>query len=289
MSSSGLVTMSTYTVLTNPRKASPRTTVFDSTIHISGQDVLGSIRYYSEAERAYPDIGMYHVIAAIAKMEKGINVFTEDPAEQAEYSFVGDIKTLGLISDDPTSALFRSIDLGILCPYIFASGAVTRSDNNAGTFTLDPEQWTNAFNDHAKVQATESSAAPPLKSVFPVIGFFPETARYKKKPVPWVKQYVSFGGYLSGIASSLEGETMQERFRVEVDNIAFLGVYTPLASTPSPALTASTSGASGSSAGSKKARFSYSSFNQKRRRDDDSSDGPSSSPSPATATNSFSR
>jgi hypothetical protein len=26
-------------------------------------------------------------------MEKGINVFTEDPAEQAEYSFVGDIKT----------------------------------------------------------------------------------------------------------------------------------------------------------------------------------------------------
>ncbi|KAJ7853086.1 hypothetical protein B0H13DRAFT_2359196 [Mycena leptocephala] len=190
MSSSGLVTMSTYTVLTNPRKASPRTTVFDSTIHISGQDVLGSIHYYSEQERAYPDIGMYHVIAAIrciAKMEKGINVFTEDPVEQAEYSFVGDIKTLGLISDNPTSALFRSIDLGVLRPYIFASGVVTRSDINAGTFTLDPEQWTNAFNDHAKVQATKSSAAPPLKSFFPVIGFFPETARYKKKPVPWVK------------------------------------------------------------------------------------------------------
>ncbi|KAJ7834828.1 hypothetical protein B0H13DRAFT_2426445 [Mycena leptocephala] len=166
-------------------------------------------------------------------------------------------------------------------------GAVTRSDNNAGTFTLDPEQWTNAFNDYAKVQATKNSAAAPkapLKSVFPVIGFFPETTRYKKKPVPWVKQYVSFGGYLSGMASSLEGETMQERFRVEVDNIAFLGTYTPLASTPSPTLTASTSGAYGSSAGSKKAHFSYSKFSQKCRHDDDSSDGPTSSPSPATAT-----
>jgi hypothetical protein len=127
-------------------------------------------------------------------------------------------------------------------------GAVTHSDNNARTFALDPEQWTNAFNDYAKVQATKNSAAAPkapLKSVFPVIGFFPETTRYKKKPVPWVKQYVSFGGYLSGMASSLEGETMQERFCVEVDNIAFLGTYTPLASTPSPTLTASTSGAYG--------------------------------------------
>ncbi|KAJ7250492.1 hypothetical protein B0H12DRAFT_1324237 [Mycena haematopus] len=213
------------------------------------------------------------------------NVFTEDPAEQAEYSFVGDIKTLGLISDDPTSASFCSIDLEILRPYVFVSGAVTRSDNNAGTFTLDREQWTNAFNDHAKVQATENSAAAPkaqLKSVFSVIGFFADTARYKKKPVPWVKRYVSLGGYLSGIASSLEGETMRERFRVEVDNIALLGTYTPLASTPSPALTALTSGASASGF-SKKARFSYSKFSQKRRREDDSSDCLTSSPSPATA------
>ncbi|KAJ7795501.1 hypothetical protein B0H13DRAFT_1934897 [Mycena leptocephala] len=210
---------------------SPRTTVFDSNIHISSQDVLGSVHYYSEEERAFPDVGMYHVIVAITKMEKRINVFTKDPAEQAEYSFVGDIKTLGLISDDPSSALFCTIDLGILRPYIFVSGAVTRSDNNAGTFTLDPEQWTNTFNDHAKVQATENSAAAPkvpLKSVFPVIGFFPKTAR--KKPVP------------GEIVSSLEGETMQECFYVEVDNIAFLGTYTPLASTPSLALTTSSSG-----------------------------------------------
>ncbi|KAJ7221049.1 hypothetical protein B0H12DRAFT_311356 [Mycena haematopus] len=280
MASSGLATMSTYTVLTNPRKSSPRTTVFDSNIHISGKDVMGSVRYYSEEEHAFPDLGMYHVIVAIAKMEKGINVFTEDPTEQAEYSFVGDIKSLGLISDDPTSALFRSIDLAILRPYIFVSGAVTRSDKKDGTFTLDPEQWTNAFNDHAK--ATENSTAAPLKSVFSVIGFFPDTARYKKKPVPWVKRYVSFGGYLSGIVSSLEGDTVQERFRVEVDNIAFLGTYTPLVSTPNPALTASTFGASASGS-SKKARFSYSTFSQKRRHDDDSSDCLTSSPSPATA------
>ncbi|KAJ7907788.1 hypothetical protein B0H13DRAFT_1879243 [Mycena leptocephala] len=117
------------------------------------------------------------------------------------------------------------------------------SDNNAGTFTLDPEQWSNTFNDHAKVQVTENSAAAP------------------KAPLKSVKWYVSIGGYLSGIVSSLEGEPMQECFRVEVDNIAFLGVYTPLVSTPSPALTVSTSGASGSSAGSKKPRFSYSKCN----------------------------
>ena len=75
-----------------------------------------------------------------------------------------------------------------------------------------------------------------MKSAFPVVGYIPDSPRYKnKKPVPWVKKFVSFGGYLTGISSSLDGETLTERFRIEVDNIAFLGSYTPLAATPATA------------------------------------------------------
>ncbi|KAJ7744353.1 hypothetical protein B0H16DRAFT_1463225 [Mycena metata] len=94
------------------------------------------------------------------------------------------------------------------------------------------------------------------KSVFPILGFIPDSPRFKgKKPVPWVKRYVSVGGYIAGMSASLEGETLQERFRVEVDHLAFLGTYTPLASTPAGS---SSTAAASSSAGSsnKKARFS---------------------------------
>ncbi|KAJ7814638.1 hypothetical protein B0H14DRAFT_2604033 [Mycena olivaceomarginata] len=85
---------------------------------------------------------------AIAKMEKGVNVFTEDAKEQAEFSFIGDIK--------------------------------------------EAKQQKSAATDN-NVVAQKSS----------------------KKPVPWVKKYVAFGGYLTGISASLEGETLQERFRIE--------------------------------------------------------------------------
>ncbi|KAJ7818002.1 hypothetical protein B0H14DRAFT_2601615 [Mycena olivaceomarginata] len=183
-------------------------------------------------------------------------------------------------------------------PWVNVCGAVTRSDSNAATFTIDTEQYTSAFADQAKLAADDakkaaekkameegtynanipSNAAIAFKSVFPVVGYIPDSPRYKsKKPTPWVKKFVSFGGYLTGVTSSLEGETLQERFHIEVDNIVFLGSFTPLAATP--ATSASTSSVAGSSGSRKKARFS----STKRGRDDED-DGTPSSPSPFVGT-----
>ncbi|KAJ6623255.1 hypothetical protein B0H10DRAFT_2182921 [Mycena sp. CBHHK59/15] len=280
MSSSSYATISALSILENPRKASPRTTVFDSLIFIGSpslEKIQGSLRYYAEDDAAYPDAALYYIVFSVAKMEKGIKVFTDDAAEQAEYNFVGDIKTITLITACDTTA-FTEIDVAQRA-YVNVCGAVTRSDTNAATFTLDAEQYTSAFAEQAK-HAAETGTVFTAKSVFPVIGFFPDSPRYKnKKPVPWVKRFVSFGGYLSGVSAALEGETLFERFRVEVDNIAFLGTYTPLASTPTS--TAAASGSGGASS-SKRPRFSYT---QKRRRnDDDDTNGgaPTSSPSPST-------
>ncbi|KAJ7751023.1 hypothetical protein B0H14DRAFT_3602853 [Mycena olivaceomarginata] len=282
MSSSSYATLSALTVLENPRKVSPRTTVFTCHIFVGAPDVekiQGSVRYYSEEDGEYPDVGVYHATIAIAQMGKGVNVFTEDAKEQAEFSFVGDIKDFFLIGELGSPGV-ANIDLACRAQ-VKVCGAVTHSDSNAATFTLDVEQYTTAFAEQQKLAATDP-AVVVQKSVLHVLGFIPDSPRYKsKKPVPWTKRYVSFGGYLTGISASLEGETLQERFRVEVNHIAFLGTFTPLASTP--AGSASTAGSSAGSSGSrKKAHFSYNiKSTTKRSREDDGPDGGApSSPSP---------
>ncbi|KAJ7632874.1 hypothetical protein FB45DRAFT_1057887 [Roridomyces roridus] len=74
MSTSSSVTVTGLSVLENPRKASPRTTVFDLYTFIGLPDLeklQGSARYYSELEASYPDVAVYYVVMTIAKMEKG--------------------------------------------------------------------------------------------------------------------------------------------------------------------------------------------------------------------------
>ncbi|KAJ7768004.1 hypothetical protein B0H14DRAFT_3509699 [Mycena olivaceomarginata] len=281
MSSSSFATVTALTVLENPRKASPRTTVFTSHLFLGVpglEKILGSVRYYSEDDGEYPEVGVYQATMAIAKMEKGVNVFTEDAKEQAEFSFfylIGDL-------DSPAVA---NIDLARR-PYMNICGAVTRSDSTAATFTLDADQYTSAFAEQQKSAATDNNVVAQ-KSVFPALGFIPDSPRYKsKKPVPWVKKYVAFGSYLTGISASLEGETLQERFRIEVDSIAFLGTYTHLAGTPAGSSSAGAGTASAGASGSrKKARFSYNPKPTKRAREDEGPDsGAPSSPSPFAST-----
>ncbi|KAF8181233.1 hypothetical protein K438DRAFT_1976330 [Mycena galopus ATCC 62051] len=262
MSSSSFATISALTVLENPRKASSRTTVFDCHIWVGSpavQKILGSVRFYSEEEAEYPDAGVYHAVIAVAKMDKDINVFSDD---KSEFSFVGDIKTFSLIGDLDSPAI-ANLDLARRA-YVTICGA-----------------YTSAFAEQHKL-ATEKGTVFAAKSGFPIVGHFPDIPRYKtKKPVPWAKKFVSLGGYLTGISTALEGSSLVERFQVEVDNIAFLGSFTPLASTPS---STSMSTATSDTSSSKKPRFSYTSkiAAGKRRRDDNGEGGaPTSSPSPA--------
>ncbi|KAJ7905214.1 hypothetical protein B0H13DRAFT_2334159 [Mycena leptocephala] len=276
MSSSSFATLSALTVLENPRKASPRTTVFTCHLFVGApglEKIQGSVRYYLEEDSEYPDVGVYHATIAVAKMEKGVNVFAEEAKEQAEFSFVEDIKSFFLIGELDSPAV-ANIDLGRRA-YVNVCGAVIRSDSNAATFTLDAEQYTAAFAEQQKLASTGPTVVAQ-KSVLPVLCFIPDSPRYKaKKPVPWAKRYISLGGYLAGVSASLEGETLQEHFRIEVENIAFLGTYTPLASTPSGSGSASVAGSSsaGASGSHKKARFSYNLKATKHSRQDEGPDG----------------
>ncbi|KAJ7877671.1 hypothetical protein B0H13DRAFT_1893045 [Mycena leptocephala] len=292
MSSSSLATLSALTVLKNTRKASPRTTVFTCHLFVGApglEKIQGSVRYYSEEDGEYPDVGVYHATIAVAKMEKGVNMFAEDAKEQAEFSFVGDIKSFFLIGELDSPAV-ANIDLGCRA-YVNVCGAVIRSDSSAATFTLDAEQYTAAFAEQQKLASTGPTVVAQ-KSVLPVLGFIPDSPHYKaKKPVPWAKQYISLGGYLAGVSASLEGETLQERFCIEVENIAFLGTYTPwLLRRLGPALPPwlgvllpylTENGFSGASGSHKKARFSYNIKATKCSRQDEGPDGGApSSPSP---------
>ncbi|KAJ7730721.1 hypothetical protein B0H14DRAFT_2178036, partial [Mycena olivaceomarginata] len=213
MSSSSFATVTALTVLENPRKASPRTTVFTSHLFLGApglEKILGSVRYYSEDDGEYPEVGVYQATMAVSKFHLFINLLPLTHFFQ--FYLIGDL-------DSPAVA---NIDL-VRRPYMNICGAVTRSDSTAATFTLDADQYTSAFAEQQKSAATDNNVAAQ-KSVFPALGFIPDSPRYKsKKPVPWVKKYVAFGGYLTGISASLEGETLQERFRIEVDSIAFLG------------------------------------------------------------------
>ncbi|KAJ7632869.1 hypothetical protein FB45DRAFT_913765 [Roridomyces roridus] len=175
---------------------------------------------------------------------------------------------------DSESPMFMTIDLAQPM-FLFVSGVTVRSDTNAGTFTVDAEQFTSQ---HGEQRAVAGFAG---KSVLPIVGFFPDSPRFRtKKPVPWKNRYVAIGGWLRGISSSLEGETLIERFRVEVEHIAFLGTYTAPAT---PIASSSSSSGDSDKGPAKKARFSYSSRFLKRPLDDDDSTEPGSSPSPSTS------
>ncbi|KAJ7604527.1 hypothetical protein FB45DRAFT_850649 [Roridomyces roridus] len=226
-------------ILENPRKSSPRTTVFDAYTYVGSSTVeraLGSLRIYHENALDLSDIGWYFLTATCAKMVNGLAVYAESEAEQAEFNFVGDIKSYHLIAAGDSEA-FKTLNLALRM-YIMASGVVTVSDTPGLKFVVEPEQYTQAYADKQKA----STDATPFteKSIFPIEGRLdPNRYRGNKKPVPWVKRMVSFGGFLTDIASALDGDTPLDRFVVDVDNIAFFGAFTPPA-TPAPMASGST-------------------------------------------------
>jgi hypothetical protein len=76
MSSSSFATLSALTVLENPRKSSPRTTVFTCHLFVGApglEKIQGSVRYYSEEDGEYPDVGVYHATIAV-RLSIGMHV-----------------------------------------------------------------------------------------------------------------------------------------------------------------------------------------------------------------------
>ncbi|KAJ7264243.1 hypothetical protein C8J57DRAFT_1512318 [Mycena rebaudengoi] len=128
--------------------------------------------------------------------------------------------------------------------------------------TAEPEQYISA-NADAKRAAEESNKVAP-KSVFPPFWLLPRLA---------LLEYAGFSGYLAGINSAFEGEKMMDRFRIEVDTIAFMG--------PCPAAAKATITATPTQATFMKktgSNWSNSGASGKHRRDKNDNAGRSSSP-----------
>ncbi|KAJ7238905.1 hypothetical protein C8J57DRAFT_1373219 [Mycena rebaudengoi] len=230
-----------------------------------------------EREIPWPNAGLYRLRMAIVKLEPGVNVH-DTPENASKYSFVGDIKDLTLLEEasgqgwciDPRERVYARV-----------CGVVIEDDKKKATFTMDAEQYTSSFADLAK-QAAQDPKITAQKSIFPIFGYIPDSPRFgTKKPVPFAKKFTSFGGYLVGLSSELEGEKLIECFRIEVDTIALgLGTFVPMAvSTPASASIASTSSTSN------KRGWSYDAVSGPRAKrgkkgDDDDDTAPSSSPSP---------
>ncbi|KAJ7728604.1 hypothetical protein DFH07DRAFT_782191 [Mycena maculata] len=259
-SSSSFVTFTGNTVLENLRSASPRVVVFDMVVYIGSpslQSITGSVRFFMNEgdETKYPEVGMYHVTAVVAKMAPGI-----------EFDLLEGLPENNQWNINPAQLMT-----------VHVSCVVTKDDQQAATFQAEPEQYTIAFAD-AKRKAEEASATPP-KSVFPIFAYIPDLPRFKntKKPTPFSNKFSGFMGYLTGVSSALEGEEMMDRFCIEVDTISFGGNYAAK-QTAKPVVVKKTPAQGGSS--SSKSTWGYSGSSSKKRRIDD--DVPSSSPTPHT-------
>ncbi|KAJ7697197.1 hypothetical protein B0H17DRAFT_1197597 [Mycena rosella] len=252
----------------NPRKISPRVTIVDVYIYIGPTEddtmLLSGCHFNDTDEPVTLEDGINYAQITVAKRENAYDVMSNTPGD---FSLVGDIKDIF-----ETSAPPRRCTMHI-------TGVAIKRNEAAGTFEMDVEQYTLAAAQAKKAEIPTSNVGPAPPSIFPLLGVFATSSRYKKKkPVPFVNRFVTVTGYLAGTEDVLEeGGKVKQRFRVQVENISFQGSNGPSGpppkSTPAPVASGSGSGSVG------RPRFS-SYTNKKRKTDDVDSTPPTSSPSP---------
>ncbi|KAF8175027.1 hypothetical protein K438DRAFT_1979913 [Mycena galopus ATCC 62051] len=276
--SSSYANMHATVLLDRPRKFPnwPKTTFLDVYVFIGPNEddtLLGCIRHFADTPVTF-ESGIYECIIMVAQNHKDVECCIptvtdgdSQPVNHADYFFVGDLKHYFPVEAvDPHRA------------YMHISGAVIKSDTATASFHLDVQQYTGAYADLANkakevAAQTKSSVAVTPPSIFPVLGVIPSFSRFKSgKPVPYVNRLVMFGGFLTGISEDLGHSGLKKRFRIEVDNIAFLGNTSAPPATPEPSTVMA------SSSGGKGGRPSFGSFRKRQRTDEDA---PTSSPTPS--------
>lgn len=126
------------------------------------------------------------------------------------------------MGDDPGGIGIPGLDASSP-PYMHVTGVAIEPSQQNATFKVDVDQFTTTF-------AAFKACNPDATSILPVMAHVPDTPRWKKKkPIPWNNRYVTFAGHLRGVTSTLENESVVERFKVDIDNISFLGNYVPIA------------------------------------------------------------
>jgi len=119
-------------------------------------------------------------------------------------------------------------------PYVEICGTVDTVDDLARAFRINAHQYV------ASLKTSDQNQSQKFQSVMPVECVIPDTARWKKstsgkKFIVQPHRYVNVSGSIIGRTTKKVGEkNMTERFRVEVDNIIFLGRPIVASSSTSP-------------------------------------------------------
>ncbi|KAF8973655.1 hypothetical protein BDZ97DRAFT_1912130 [Flammula alnicola] len=228
-SAAGLATILAIAALANPRHVpDSKSIILDAQVYVgspSCESLIGALRFYNGTEIEFSsDAGLYLIYATFARMEDGVDI--QPDLAISEYKFVGDLQwviPLAPPSDSkPDDCSSEEATPFRIDPrqraYIHVSGMATNCQKDAGTFTLEIEQYISALKD------IKNAASKPIKPIALILCVFPDSPRFRNgKPVPYNKRFISASGFLVDVAYKNQSVDTVEYFTVTVDHIAFLG------------------------------------------------------------------
>ncbi|KZP09645.1 hypothetical protein FIBSPDRAFT_963772 [Athelia psychrophila] len=194
-------------VLESPRQVEgqPKSVVFDAQIYqgLGQQPLVAHLHYFNKYNMSFlDDVGVYFLHAMVAKAVEDAELLRSN--DNIVYNLVGDIKFLIPASKtEPTYLL-----------WVHIVGTVSGTPEK-DTFDIDAAQYTAALKAHK------------AKSCLPVLCFVKDSPRYAKynKPVPRANSQVCCGGFLTSADRKTE-DSVPSRFRLNIDNVTFLGQST---------------------------------------------------------------
>ncbi|KAJ7616893.1 hypothetical protein B0H17DRAFT_1220137 [Mycena rosella] len=293
--------MSGFVFVSNPRQLNKpsKVWVLDGEIYL-GLDDKGEehgltllLRYFNKEGYHFGEIGLYVLRGVIGQMRSHYDLGGSE-FNRSDYSFVVDVQEMiplhqtdfatsdadsvnsntdnadSAESDpkEPVAVITLPAINASVPPYFTLCGLPFNQIDAKATFDMDPQQYNQLGRDH---------------SCFPVSCWIADSPRYKdSKPNPFPGKYAQISGHLKGVAEypGIKGSAYQTRFKMDVDNVTFLG-YAPkgsTSSTPASSLTSqSQTPAAKRPAGSQAGTPSWLS---KKKKGNDGNAAPSSSPGP---------
>ncbi|PPR01846.1 hypothetical protein CVT24_001734 [Panaeolus cyanescens] len=282
--------------LANPRVLSgTKTIVFDAQLYLGPGDddqprfLLGSLRYFNAKNLVFSESPqLYSIYSTFACKTPSAELSPSESFTNDEYCFVGDIQTI--IPLGPPGPRFLAQDIDTLrtslgqtesdcdddmyaapeiptfeidarqTPIVILAGVATNIQSDAGTFSLEIEQYISCMKSNIVKTSTTASVSSKAVQTTSFSCFIPDSPRYRNgKPMPRGKRYVIVFGFLTDLIASAQKRKLGliDSFEVEVNNVVFCGQFLP------PASNSSQSGSSKtplkSANGTSKSLFSYNS------------------------------
>ena len=107
-------------------------------------------------------------------------------------------------------------------PYFQVTGVAMEVSKAEATFEVNVEQYISSTKSDPSQQAGGRS-----KPTTRFLCHIPDSPRYRNgKPMPSNNRWVTICGYVTGVDMSSDNSEV-EQFRINIENVAFCGPYTP--------------------------------------------------------------